>query len=161
MPGGDMGKNRTAAGSFPDTRGPPPHLDRVHGSAVRPFTPEGDLVVKSRFTVLLLSALGLVACTGEPQGAGRFSLGEAPAGAAPGLRPDLQLQIDSGNAAYREQDYAAALRYYQQAAQRDPTEPTAWFGVSMAAGALGNQELLDSAQLRLHRLAPELTTAGH
>jgi Tfp pilus assembly protein PilF len=117
--------------------------------------------VKNRCTLVLLSALVLTACAPDSQSPGRFSLGDGLADAGPGLGPELQLQIDSGNAAYRAQDYAAALRHYREAAQRDPSEPTAWFGVSMAAGALGDEALSDSARLRLHRLAPELSTAGH
>jgi hypothetical protein len=161
----DVGINRTSVRVFPDTGWAP---DGLHSYLLPGFgylTPatRKDLV-RIPCTIVVLSSVALLGCTPEPQGTGRFNLGEAPEGAAAeatGLLPQLQVHIDSGNAAYREQDYEAALRHYRVAADQDPTEPTAWFGISMAAGALGDQTVLDSAQLRLHRLAPELTTAGH
>lgn len=119
----------------------------------------------------LAIALALGACGGgEPE---RQPLNEAvaaqekaaaqapPAGEAPRLPPEVQMHIDSGNIAYRAKDYRAALRHYQEAARRGPDEAAPWFGVSMAATALGDRATADSAQARVRALSPGMQVDPH
>jgi tetratricopeptide (TPR) repeat protein len=71
------------------------------------------------------------------------------------LAPDVADAIDSGNAAYRDQDYQGALEHYQRAAELDDELAAAWFGIYMAQLALGNTEAANDAMDRAQSLAPE------
>jgi Flp pilus assembly protein TadD len=103
---------------------------------------------------IVLATLTAAGCGGSPEG-DRMTLGE---GGHPstGLPAAVQMPIDSGNAAYRGGDYAAALAHYRTAAERAPDDPTPWIGVAMAAGALHDEPLRDSANARIRVLAPDL-----
>lgn len=68
---------------------------------------------------------------------------ENPARAA--MSPEARAALDSGNALFREKKFDAALASYRKAAEAAPTSPAPWYGVYMAAQALGNQKLADSA----------------
>lgn len=70
------------------------------------------------------------------------------------LAPEVAAAIDSGNAAYRADDYEAALRYYRQAARQNEKVAAAWFGIYMAELALGNVEEANRAIERARELAP-------
>lgn len=70
------------------------------------------------------------------------------------LDPVVLAQIDSGNAAYREQRYEAALGFYREAARRDPNAAAAWFGVYMGELSLGNAAAADDALRRARDAAP-------
>lgn len=117
--------------------------------------------MRNRIFPLLAAALLAAGCQSQGTPAARMTIGAADAEPASGLPAELQAQIDSGNAAYRAKDYEAALRHYREAARRDPDEPTTWFGVAMAAGALGDEALADSARQRVQQLAPHLSPASH
>jgi Flp pilus assembly protein TadD len=117
-------------------------------------------------TLLLISAAAVgAACGSDDAAANRMTLGEADphAGAEYGtsLPAAIQTHIDEGNTAYRARDYEGALRHYQAAADADPSQPTAWFGVAMAASAMGNEELADQARQRVQQLDPNLGAASH
>lgn len=72
-----------------------------------------------------------------------------------GLDPGMVAALDEGNAAYRKDDYEAALRHYESAAEIDDSQAAAWLGIYMANLALGNTEAADSAMERARTLAPE------
>jgi secreted trypsin-like serine protease len=109
--------------------------------------------------LIVLTTLASAACGGPERASDRVTLGE---GAGPGTLPAaVQAPIDSGNVAYRGGDYAAALRYYRTAAERAPDDVTPWIGVGMAAGALDDRPLLDSANARISQLAPDLAPGAH
>jgi tetratricopeptide (TPR) repeat protein len=72
------------------------------------------------------------------------------------LPAGLQIQLDSGNAAYRTRDYHAALRHFENAAEIAPGLAAGWYGIGMTQAALGNREAADSAMMEVHRLAPEV-----
>jgi len=103
------------------------------------------------------------ACQSDSEAANRTTLGSAEYGdgMASGLPAGLQAHIDEGNAAYRTQDYESALQHYQIAADMDPAQPTAWFGVAMAASALGDDERAEAARQRVQQLDPALGGADH
>ena len=71
----------------------------------------------------------------------------------------VQAHVDSGNVAYRAQDYAGARAHFSEAARLGPDVPAAWFGLYMAEHALGNQAAADSALARSKRLGD--ATAAH
>jgi len=70
------------------------------------------------------------------------------------LAPEVAAAIDSGNEAYREKDYQAALEHYQEAAELDEDLAAAWFGIYMAQLSLGNTEAAQEAMDRAQSLAP-------
>jgi tetratricopeptide (TPR) repeat protein len=72
-----------------------------------------------------------------------------PAGVAP--------QVDSGNAAFSAQDYAAALRHYRRAAELGPQVSAAWFGIYAAEHTRGNLTAADSAMQRARELVRDTT----
>jgi tetratricopeptide (TPR) repeat protein len=116
--------------------------------------------MKIRIAALVAAALFVGACDDGSKNAERMTIAEAGAG-EDRLPAEVREPIDMGNAAYRAKDFETALAYYRQAADRAPDEPTTWFGVAMAAEALGNQPLADSARARIDLLAPDLNVAGH
>lgn len=108
-------------------------------------------------TVALVAAAGLLlaACGGEE--APRQEIGGAPSPEQGELAfaPQAQLALDSGNAAYREGRYTDALARYREAAAAAPEHGAPLFGIYMAASALGDSALADSAQARLREMMPE------
>jgi Tfp pilus assembly protein PilF len=70
------------------------------------------------------------------------------------LDPRLVVRLDSGNAAMRARDPAAALEQYREATTIDPESAAAWFGVYMAAGALGEEDEAVAALERARDLEP-------
>jgi tetratricopeptide (TPR) repeat protein len=105
--------------------------------------------------VLAVAALlGATGCGGQ-SAAERTTLGEE-IGAPDELPVPLQLQLDSGNAAYIDRQYDAALRHFDSAVRLDPDLAAGWYGVGMTHGAMGNSAAADSAMARVHLLAPDL-----
>jgi Flp pilus assembly protein TadD len=88
---------------------------------------------------------------------------------SPGCTPrkpaaDTQLRsqalIDSGNVAFRAQDYEAAARRYASAAAIRSDDPAAYYGLGMALSRLGRddeaREAYAKARALLGRKAPTL-----
>jgi tetratricopeptide (TPR) repeat protein len=63
-------------------------------------------------------------------------------------------QLDSGNVAFGDQSYEAALAHYRKASELMPDNAASWYGVSMAEGALGRHKEAEAAMQRVRRLAP-------
>jgi len=124
---------------------------------------------------VLLFSLSLAACGGGTPEEARRPLGEAQQGAQAGpgavsdggearaslLPPEAQMHLDSGNAAYRAKDYRGALAHYREAARMEPDQPATWFGVGMAANALGDKAVADSATAQVERLSPAMQPGAH
>jgi tetratricopeptide (TPR) repeat protein len=72
------------------------------------------------------------------------------------LPEEIQQQLDSANAAYRNRDYDGALRHYGEVTRLAPGLAAGWYGIGMTQMALGNGEAADSAMMRVHQLAPEV-----
>lgn len=111
--------------------------------------------MNTRRTAAATLALGLAltAC-GEPeegQRTGSISR-EAVREAREKLPPELTAALDSGNAAYRREEYEAARSHFETVLGRDSTVASAWFGLYMVEKALGNQEAADDALERVRRL---------
>lgn len=78
----------------------------------------------------------------DPTTAGREISGEA------------RIQLDSGNAAFRVQDFEQALIHFTRVTELEPDDATGWFGLYMAHDAMGNTEAADSAIARARSEAP-------
>jgi tetratricopeptide (TPR) repeat protein len=70
------------------------------------------------------------------------------------LPPDGRVQLDSGNAAYSEGSYEVALGHYRRATDVMPDNAASWFGIAMAATALGDSLVADSAMTRAREIVP-------
>jgi tetratricopeptide (TPR) repeat protein len=73
------------------------------------------------------------------------------------MPPEAVAQLDSGSAAFRVDDYEAALRHYTRVTEIDPDIGAGWFGVYMAADALGDAELAEEALERARGIVPGAT----
>ena len=73
------------------------------------------------------------------------------------LPADVLAQLDSGSAAFREDDHAGALAHYTKATELGPDIAAAWFGVYMAQHALGNMEAAQAALERAQSVNPKST----
>jgi len=73
----------------------------------------------------------------------------------------VRAQLDSGNVAYAERQYENALHHYREAVREAPGSAASWFGIQMAATALGNRPLADSARQRIEALSPGTLPQGH
>jgi hypothetical protein len=103
---------------------------------------------------LLTLALALVGCATEEDAAAET---EAPAGpAAAPLPPEVQAQVDSGNMAFRDDDYETALSHFRKALEDAPDRPAPLYGVYLASAALGDSALADSVAAVLQERAPYL-----
>lgn len=91
-----------------------------------------------------LLLLSLAACATQPQTA------PAPAEAAK-LR--AQALIDSGSAAFRAGDFAAAAKRYASAAVVSPEDPAAYYGLGMALSKLGRDDDARVAYARARELS--------
>lgn len=113
------------------------------------------MITRIGLSLATAALLLLTACqNGDDQETGSISRDEAME-AREGLDPGVVAALDEGNAAYREDDYEAALRHYETAAEIDDGVAAVWFGIYMANLALGNAEAADSAMERARTLAPE------
>lgn len=63
-------------------------------------------------------------------------------------------QLDSGNAAMRDDAFEAALGHYRRVVELEPDQASGWFGLFMANNALGNGAAADSALERAQGLVP-------
>jgi hypothetical protein len=105
----------------------------------------------------LVTAMLLIGCGGD-QG-DRVPLG-GPGSVEPmqveDLPPQIQAQLDSGNAAFRARDYDGALSHFTQVSELAPGLAAGWYGIGMTHSAMGNQEEANAAMMQAHRLAPEI-----
>jgi hypothetical protein len=62
--------------------------------------------------------------------------------------PAALAQVDSGNAAYRAEEFDDAREHFRRATEAGPRVAAAWFGLYMAEHALGHIEAADSALAR-------------
>ncbi|HSR43480.1 MAG TPA: tetratricopeptide repeat protein [Longimicrobiales bacterium] len=102
--------------------------------------------------VLSVAALTLVACRPDDQ---RTETIDPRAQETRGeMAAEAVVQLDSGNVAYRADDFEAALRHYRRVVELEPEQASGWFGLAMANSSLGNAAAADSAFQRAQELAP-------
>lgn len=106
---------------------------------------------------LLTLSIALGACT-----PGEDAI-ETPAGSDSASMPaEVQAKVDSGNLAYRADDFESALAYFRSALEDAPDRPAPLYGVYLAATELGDSALADSAAAVLQETAPFLMgSMGH
>lgn len=100
--------------------------------------------------VTLLSVLALSGCGGDAdQGQRTETLStEQAQRQREQLAEQVVLALDSGNAAYRREDYETAREHFREAVRVDSTVAAAWFGLYMVERALGNEEAAEAARER-------------
>lgn len=101
---------------------------------------------------LLVGVVG-AACRGDDQRTESVTP-DVVRGARAVLDPAVVAQLDSGNAAMRAGDPSAALARYRRAVDLDESVTAAWFGVYMAADALGLEDEAEAALERARALEP-------
>jgi len=106
-----------------------------------------------RGSIAILLAAGLTAGCGGSGGGSAAGGGSGSAStsmpARDSLPPTVRAQLDSGNAAYRAGDYREASRHYRATVQEIPDLASGWFGIYMAAEAMGDSATADSAKARM------------
>ena len=103
-------------------------------------------------SAILVLALCLGAACGKDEGAPKVPLGAA--NGTTSANTPVHAALDRGNAAFRAHDYEAALRAYREAAAAAPADNAApYYGIQMAAKAMGNTALADSAMLRIRAIS--------
>jgi tetratricopeptide (TPR) repeat protein len=105
---------------------------------------------------LLLVLAAAVSCRPDDQ---RTETLDAEQGmqARENMPPEAVAHLDSGSAAFREEDYQEALRHYALVTEVAPEIGAGWFGVYMAADALGDAERAAAALERARSLIPGAT----
>jgi tetratricopeptide (TPR) repeat protein len=76
------------------------------------------------------------------------------------LSPEVRAALDRGNEAYRAKRYDEALTAYRDAAAAAPGDAAPYYGIQMAARALGRSALADSAAEKIRVLSPGSSTGG-
>jgi len=110
----------------------------------------------SRVTLAMLVAAAVVSCRPDDQRTDTLNP-HAGTEARSQMDPAVVAQLDSGSAAFRMDDFEAALQHYARATELDPELGAGWFGVYMAHHALGNEEEAQSALDRARGLIPGAT----
>ncbi len=97
--------------------------------------------------VWAVAMVAVAACGGEE--GERVELGDEPqetrANARESWSPELTARVDSANTAYAAGDFETAREVYAAITDEQPELGVAWFGLSMAERALGNEEAAQAA----------------
>ena len=107
--------------------------------------------------VALLAAIALAACgPAGDQGDQRTDSLDPRAGGElrQAMPPEAVVRLDSGNAAFRADDFPAARAHYRAVVELVPDAPAGWFGLYLAEQALGNAEEAEQALQRAREAAP-------
>jgi hypothetical protein len=110
-------------------------------------------------TAALIGAVLLSGCR-EQQGTDQETGSITPADiqqTRAGWPDGLAAAIDSGNARFSDDDFAAALRHYEEATRIAPDVTAGWFGIFMTQTALGDTTAANAAMQRVREIAPGAT----
>jgi Flp pilus assembly protein TadD len=102
--------------------------------------------------VLIVAAATLAGCRPDDQRTETIDAREQ--GARPAMSEEALARLDSGNAAFRAQDFEGALTHYRRVSELEPDQSPGWFGIHMAQTSLGNDAAADSALRKVQSLAP-------
>jgi len=94
---------------------------------------------------VVLGLLGVASCGGGSKATALSAVESAK------LR--AQALVDSGNAAFRSGDYAAAAKRYAAAAVVNPEDPAAFYGLGMSLAKLGRDDEARVAYARSRELS--------
>ena len=103
-----------------------------------------------RWTVFVLTCVALVTCRPDDQRTDTVDV-DAARGE---MTAEVVAHLDSGNVAFRVDDYAGARRHFRVVVELDPESAPGWFGLYMAEQAVGNVEAADAAFRRAQDIAP-------
>lgn len=107
-----------------------------------------------RWIPVLLLPLATLACQGsDDQRTDSVDMEEARQ-ERENLPAGLVAQLDSGSAAFRADDYEAAMRHYRAVTERDAELAAGWFGIYMVHRARGEADSASAALERARELAP-------
>lgn len=104
----------------------------------------------SRFVPIVALALGLAACPPDDQRTDTLD----PTSAGQRLAEEARAQLDSGNAAFRAEDFERAIEHFERVAELAPDDATGWFGLFMAYEAMGDKAAADSVLAVARSKAP-------
>jgi len=104
----------------------------------------GEAVAAAAVIALLITVV-FINYRGPSQAPPVVQRAAPPQPAAPALPPTTRAALDAGNAEFRAKHYAAALGHYRLASLSSPGEAAPFYGIYMAAQALNNTPLADSA----------------
>ena len=117
--------------------------------------------MKMPASFVVAACVTMVAC-GASDDAAKVPLGaQAPAASEAPAAPGVPLSeaakdlLDAGNNAYRAKQFDVAIAKYREAAVAAPKHAAPWFGVYMAANAMKNTALADSANERVEALSAD------
>ncbi|MDH3269922.1 MAG: hypothetical protein OEN56_01240 [Gemmatimonadota bacterium] len=110
-----------------------------------------------RHLLALVLVLGVaVSCRPDDQRTDELDV-TGGAQARENMPPGALAQLDSGSAAFRNDDFEAALVHYTRVTEQAPEFATGWFGVYMAQNELGNADAAAAALERAQSLVPGAT----
>ena len=120
--------------------------------------------------LIVVTFVAVAACARAPKSAVQDSaatVAALPPGHVPipttsggtAITPVARALLERGNAAFRADKYAEALAYYRRAGAEVPGHAAPWFGTYMAARALNDSALADSALRMMRARAPGME--GH
>jgi hypothetical protein len=121
-----------------------------------------DRIRMRRFVLVLGTVVAVTAC-GDSNNAqqGDSAVAGLPPGHVPiapsaptDLAPLTQALLDSGNTAFRLQQFDQALAFYAKASVAQPEHAAPWFGTYMVGQATKNVALSDSALRMVRERAP-------
>jgi len=108
-------------------------------------------------TVLLLAWAASCSPAPEDQRTDTMNVPQAVRRERESLPVEVTAQLDSGSAAFRADDYQAALAHYAKATEIAPDVAAAWFGVYMAQEALGDSAAARDALAKAQAAEPGAT----
>lgn len=111
---------------------------------------------KSGLTLVLLIAAAVSCGPEEDQRTDTMDVQQA-AQQRKSLPVEVVAQLDSGTAAFKADDYQAALGHYTKATEIEPNLAAAWFGVYMAQQALGDTDAAREALEKAQNVEPGAT----
>jgi tetratricopeptide (TPR) repeat protein len=100
-----------------------------------------------------LLLIGALACMPDDQRTDTLDPHEGM-GERQDMAPEVVVQLDSGSAAFRNDDFERALTHYTRVTELDPENGPGWFGVYMAEDALGRPDQAQAALNRARTLVP-------
>jgi Flp pilus assembly protein TadD len=112
--------------------------------------------MNSRRPLVLALALATSGCTPDDQRTDTLDP-HAGIGARAEMAQEVVAQLDSGSAAFRGDDFEAALAHYTRVTELDPENGPGWFGVYMAEDALGRADRAAVALERAQEIVPGAT----
>lgn len=108
-------------------------------------------------TMVLLASAASCSPAPEDQRTDTMDVPQAVRQERESLPVEVTAQLDSGSAAFRADDFQAALAHYTKATEIAPDVAAGWFGVYMAQEALGDSGAAQDALAKAQAAEPGAT----